>query len=372
MVLHICSITAFNLKMIIDIFEEANPGGNNYFIGYYKNYKKLDDEICKNTNVVIAPYVKDITKVLDMQKYNTIFVHGLWRHHAKIVNHLKGNKKIIWVNWGAEIYSFFQPFKKDLYQPMTKKYFNTQIKRPNINEIYYNLIKRPRKNIQKAFSNIDFFAASAIEEYDLIKNHLQFKFKFSWFCYYPIDIMFDINKPHKTDNDVNILVGNSNAPENNHLDTFELLKGFKIGNRNIIVPLSYGGTESYKSYVVKRGKKLFNKSFQPLQTWIPLEEYNNILLSCNIVIMNHNRQQAFGNILSSLWLGAKVFINPKSVIFTYLKRIGLTIYSTGDLKNKYNLGILQPLTENDKQKNRTIVLSEFGIKNIKNKLKNLL
>jgi hypothetical protein len=43
--------------------------------------------------------------------------------------------------------------------------------------------------------------------------------------------------------------------------------------------------------------------------------------------MNHNTQQAIGNILTCLWLGAKVYMNEKNTAFQYFKRIGLNIYS---------------------------------------------
>ena len=53
------------------------------------------------------------------------------------------------------------------------------------------------------------------------------------------------------------LIGNSGDPTNNHLDVFDFLKKHDIGNRNIYVPLSYGGSKRYREVVKDVGVRTF-------------------------------------------------------------------------------------------------------------------
>jgi hypothetical protein len=79
--------------------------------------------------------------------------------------------------------------------------------------------------------------------------------------------------------------------------------------------------------------------------------------------MNQLRQQAFGNILSSLWLGSKVFLNPQNTIYSYLKSLGIHIYSVEDI-NSNNPEIIQNLEDVKASKNKEILGRFFSLKNI--------
>lgn len=53
-----------------------------------------------------------------------------------------------------------------------------------------------------------------------------------------------------------------------------------------------------------------------------------IIEGCSIVVMNHIRQQALGNIVIALCSGARVFLNPKSPINRAMKRMGIDLATT--------------------------------------------
>ena len=160
-----------------------------------------------------------------------------------------------------------------------------------------------------------------------------------WLTYYPMENL--IGKKllkEKVVNDGNILLGNSGSIMNNHIEAFDILKKEEIGDKKIIVPLSYGDSE-YTKTIIKKGKEIFGDKFIPLTKFIPREEYNKITLSCSIVFMNHYRQQAMGNILTAIWLGSKVYMNNSTTSYKYLSRIGIKINSIQDLqqgKSKIN------------------------------------
>ena len=157
----------------------------------------------------------------------------------------------------------------------------------------------------------------------------------------------------------NILLGNSASATNNHLEAFELLQNLPIQQRKIIVPLSYG-SENYANKIINKGKKLFNFNFSPLVDFMSLHDYNEYLEQCGIVIMNHYRQQAVGNVLSMLWIGAKVFLDERNTLYHYLNRIGVIIFSIQKDLTKNNLEVFTLLSNDEQDINRKILQQEVG------------
>jgi hypothetical protein len=129
----------------------------------------------------------------------------------------------------------------------------------------------------------------------------------------------------------NILVGNSATPSNNHLEIFDCLARLDLSGRRIIVPLSYGDL-AYRDAIVSRGCELFGSAFTPLIDFLPQHEYAAITASCNIVVMNHKRQQALGNIGAGLYQGAHVFLDEACPTVDFLRSRGAFLYTTNQLK----------------------------------------
>ncbi|MEG2341373.1 MAG: TDP-N-acetylfucosamine:lipid II N-acetylfucosaminyltransferase, partial [Odoribacter sp.] len=107
---------------------------------------------------------------------------------------------------------------------------------------------------------------------------------------------------------INILLGNSADPTNNHIEALKSLSKFSKEKINIYVPLSYGGTTEYIKSVIECGRYYFGNQFIPLLDILSYKKYLEFLDSIAIMINNHNRQQALGNIGYLLSTGAKIFI----------------------------------------------------------------
>jgi hypothetical protein len=172
----------------------------------------------------------------------------------------------------------------------------------------------------------------------------------------------------------NILVGNSAAITNNHLDILKLLEKHKISyNSNIIIPLSYAGDNTFKQFLLKKIKKSNQTNIKFLTDFISIDKYCNILNTCQYAIFGHIRQQAMGNIYRCLYQGSKVFLYEESVAYKYLKEQGYVIYAIEDINN-YELNT--PLSENEKHHNRKLYLNEANydthIKNLQKGLYELL
>lgn len=188
--------------------------------------------------------------------------------------------------------------------------------------------------------------------------------------YYPLEYIFKGIENIKV-NGNNILLGNSSSSSNNHLEAFNILKSFNLDDKNIIVPLSYGD-KRYGETITEIGKTLFGKNLQSLFDFMPLDKYTILLSSCNVVVMNHYRQQAVGNIIAMLWMGAKVYLDEQNTFYHYLRRIGIEVFSIkADLKVDNPLALVG-LSDYQIDQNRKILQREIGFSNIKSQLEQRL
>ena len=305
-----------------------------------------------------------------------IVLHGLDYRKSYFIKHLPRKNQVMWILWGFEFYN--NPVimdQKSLLGPLTRKYhiveeqkalsskekenFKERFK-TYYQELFYQIkfgTPTPDKSIKKTIQRVDYCAILYREEYKYIQEELNLKADYVKFSYYPIELMVkDLNVLVKNNN---ILLGNSSSKTNNHLEAFQLLKGLPIGKRKIVTPLSYGD-KLYGEKVIKEGQNLFSDQFHPLVDFLPLHEYNKFLEICGIVIMNHYRQQAVGNVLTMLWMGAKVYLTEKNTLFHYLKRIGIFVFSIEEDLNSGNTEVFELLNLEQQNWNRKIIKAEIG------------
>ena len=64
-----------------------------------------------------------------------------------------------------------------------------------------------------------------------------------------------------------------------------------------------------------------------------IEDYNRQIASCGVVVMNHVRQQAVGNISAALYKGARVFLRRENPLFRFFCDNGATVFPMEQLVN---------------------------------------
>lgn len=311
---------------------------------------------------------------------NLICFHGLSYYSSIVLNNTSSKYKILWFLWGTEIHSnpvFF--LKNQILGPATSKlYFKgsdsslkTIIKNSFRNSFYKlkNRTSSPFKEIAEAIKKTDYCGILYEEEFKLIRETVKINIEQVVFSYYPIEKMVANVNARVTSN--NILLGNSASFTNNHLEVFEMLSEFSLENRKVITPLSYGDN-AYKESIIEKGQQILNKNFTPLTDFMPLHEYNEYLEQCGIVIMNHYRQQAVGNVLTMLWMGAKVYLDERNTLYHYLKRIGVNIYSISKDLNSNNANSLTVLKESQQNHNREVLRNEINQEDLLDKLSSQL
>ena len=177
------------------------------------------------------------------------------------------------------------------------------------------------------------------------------------FFYYPIDEILGPALFKAQTNGQNILIGNSNSLTNNHEYAFRQLAGLDLGARKLIVPLSYNGNPTYRRTVINTGKRLFGDQFMPLTQFMPLAEYNELMQSASVAIYANWRQEAIGNILIALYLGAKVFLAARNPVYAWAQGLGLHVF---ELEKIDQQELDTPLSAQDRLHNRMILAERFN------------
>jgi hypothetical protein len=129
----------------------------------------------------------------------------------------------------------------------------------------------------------------------------------------------------QTCNDEGFFIGNSATTTSNHIEALKLIKKKVPNPTNIYIPISYGDIK-YGNYLKEAAKEVVKTNLIFLEEFIDIRSYNEILLRCGNVIMNHYRQQAMGNIILAIHNGARVFLNKKNPIYSFLKSSGMIIF----------------------------------------------
>lgn len=114
-----------------------------------------------------------------------------------------------------------------------------------------------------------------------------------------------------------ILLGNSATPTNQHWEALLTLKESNFELTSILMPLSYGD-EEYANWISSKAQALFGSVVTCLRDFLPLEEYQQHIGQCGMVVMNHTRQQALGNIYWALNSGNRVLLNPGGLNYQHL------------------------------------------------------
>lgn len=310
----------------------------------------------------VNPYKKkELRQLIDaIGNYSAIVLHGLFYPWCEMVlRNVPDNVKVAWVFWGGEIYG-----RKDLMVSFLSKGSKLLLglhgmKRRKNNDIgHYELP-------MALFQRIDYCLTDVHEDFEFVKAYSGFEAKELWYNYYSVDETLGELRMQSTDGK-NIIVGNSCTIENNLLDGLRAIKGKVDCNSKIFVPLSYG-EPWLRRIVIKVGKCMFGKQFYPLVEFMPRDDYNNIIKSCSVAIMPHYRPQAFGNILTALWLGTRVYMSEKSLLYKFFKRIGAIVFSIEkDLYSTSNL-MLHPLTDEERNVNQEVItgLYDKSVMNVK-------
>lgn len=314
--------------------------------------------------------IDELMSRLQQGKYDVLFLHSLRSMPLNHIPLIPLQVKVVWLAWGFDIYYRVgaRPLVEvpNVYLPETKK-----LMKPTMSEIFTKTGKRLYKMfiqdriMRKAVARVDFFSGVFPEEFDMMRCNSFFRARPIEYRYASpsSNISLDLLNTEEPVMGMNILVGNSGDPSNNHADIFKKMSKVELGDRKIIVPLNYGGTSCYRQRVKELGKHLWGNRFITIESFMPYENYKSFISSCGFRIFGHERQQAIGNIRVAFRSGCKVFLSKSSIIYRHQAALGLKIYTIQD--DIENGGLLTLPTDKETRDNRMIaVIDDLSSKQI--------
>lgn len=276
-----------------------------------------ENELINHSNIKLSgkgklSKVKHYALVIKkMKQADKIILHSLF--DIKIVQILFFSpwllKKCYWVMWGGDLYSY------QLGKRNKSWYKNEFFRRPVIKSMGH-LVTYIKGDVDLARK---WYGAEG--EHHECLMYLSNTYK-----------VLDV--PSIQSDTINIQIGNSADPSNNHFEILDKLLPFKDQNIKMYAPLSYGD-KAHAKKVISKGKELFGDKFIALTGFIPFEEYLQFLGSIDIAIFNHKRQQAMGNTITLLGLGKTVFIRSDTTQWQLFKDKNIEVLNTLNFELNY-------------------------------------
>jgi len=277
-----------------------------------------------------------IMAFVKMHYSNRVILHGLFDIKFAFILFFTPwlLKKCYWVMWGGDLYAY----------------------------------KRERKN--KGWKRKEFFRRPVIKKMGHLVTYIggDVRLARKWYgatgkyhecLMYPSNLYKEYDVTANKSSGINIQVGNSADPSNNHIEVLEMLLPFKDDDIAIYVPLSYGDLKHAKK-VIRQGQKWFGDKFIPLTEYMPFEQYLNLLGSIDIALFNHKRQQAMGNAITLLGLGKTVYLRSDTTQWQLFQQKKIVI---GDIEKLKSLETL------DTEGNKEIIKNQFSEQKLIEQLK---
>tara|TARA_B110001469_G_scaffold118787_1_gene125823 strand:- start:3750 stop:4853 length:1104 start_codon:yes stop_codon:yes gene_type:complete len=258
-----------------------------------------------------------------------VILHGMLASFEPYLDAVPLDLKLAWVVWGFEAYCYKYMSDKGLLELETNAFvfnsFSSRVK-SFIRPMAWHL-RGVFRRFRRVVNRINYVVTHLESEYKLFRDWGLISSNNVWHDA-PVLLMSDLvplSSCHYSGGRLDIQVGNSATPTNNHIDVFRRLATEDLTGRRVLVPLSYGD-DDYRDFVVRRGSEILGDHFSPIVDFMLLEQYLKLFDRCGIVILNNYRQQAVGNVIAALWAGRSLYLGPSTVYQDY-KSKGLPVFS---------------------------------------------
>lgn len=330
-IFHIAPDAGF-IQFVSRVFEDVAPERNNFLIHGVGSVGELRYPPDHRAQIAtLHPDLDGLRRLMPIRDCGMVIAHGMSPYGAAAFLLAPSGAKKVWSGWGYDYYEG-PNFKSDHFlMPETRALCGGL---PRSHGFSFSSMKWC---LWGAIAPVvahrtNYFSAPIPDDFEIFKaNYSAFDGEYTQLNYGDVASSFAIGRVDEAAR--NILIGNSASPTNNHIEIFRQLSELDLVDSKVIVPLTYGD-ENYRKMVIERGGKLFGDKFFPLIKHLELDEYISVIASCNVVIMNHLRQQGLGNIGAALYHGAHVYLDPENPIYRFLTARNGRVHTTGELKSK--------------------------------------
>ena len=368
-IIHIGPDSQF-VQFLSKIFEEVAPGANHYLVTGASAAGDFRYPPCGGGTTVSVQGKQGLASLpLYVRSCDMVIAHGMGPHAAAAFIASPRNAVRVWSGWGYDYYGDDNDSSAGLLKPDTIALMSGEnVIKPNPSPMRKLARQLISLGIQAAARRTDFFSAPIPSDFKIFKQRFEgFLGGYSQLNYG--NVVDTFAQGLALGRGQNILLGNSASETNNHKEIFNILSRHDLKSRKVIVPLSYGSQE-YRSKIIDIGKKLLGDSFVPIVDYMPLNEYSSIVASCNVVIMNHLRQQALGNIGTALYQGAHVYLDSSNPVYQFFMKKNAVVQSTQKLLS--GSLPLNGLNANEVLQNRAVLESFWGQEQVRANVEALL
>lgn len=365
------------IERTLGVYESIFPGCNEILV-FNKDgsFKRLKHDY--NGRVVNIKNLRKVALNYNYSEITHVIVHYMTTDKADFVKMIPQSLHVCWEIYGYDLYEqFLLPLGYEMYYTSPIPYFKHPFVRHYFGAVMdlfltfkgvkYSLKCQRKKLFQYLANRVDSlqycckYDASFVEEVAerSIPSYEVFNYSLS-------EVLGELeDKPFFDGN--NILIGNSASLSNNHLYTLEKIRQIELPvNSKLVLPLSYGGTKEYAQTVIDEYTKVYPDRLEVLVDYMPLHDYNKIFLSLKAIILSAWRQESQGTAIMAFYLGIKVFMSERSPLYKWFKDCGFIVYTIENLNND---SFERPLSEDEKNRNRQIVLRRYNSERIAQTLK---
>jgi len=372
-IIHVLADSVF-MDMAIREFDLMAPDVNEYITLGATPYKYILSKRVKDLCVT------DFQCLVNDQSVRAVIFHSLPPDRYGLLVQIPNHAKVFWLGWGYDYYNVFlnNLNPSGLVLPDSKKMTGFNRIRPAyktarrmIGEVVDRLKKIPKVDPRTALQRIDYFIPVLDVEYDMACTYNPwFRPKYITWNYGTIEDDWAKEGFSAKNSRLNLLVGNSGTPTNNHCEVFNnIYKNIDLSGRSVIVPLACSYNKRYDNNVMRLGNKLFGDSFYPITDFVSRDEYIEILGTCEAMLMNHLRQQGLGNVCIGILMGSNIFLNPRNPLYEWLKKKGIScgnvhavnMSKLSEAQKERNISALREYWGRDAQRFKTRKLIETAL-----------
>lgn len=375
------------IDSFIEGAEKACPGNNTYVYTFSGKPQSINNDIGISKPIGSEGLAELMRSI---HANDRIFIHWFSNELWPYIEMLKPETQVSLMFWGGDLLEQTKeqldfnllPHTRALYDRMNKRsmFYRTFHPGKLLQQLYLYITVDKRWDekrmhdtaIRKAFlKRLNYICHWNQADVDRVVEAYGGNPKLRMF-FYPFG-MEKIQPPKEKQSNYTPLIwlGNSASFTNNHLDAMESIAKFNDKDFRIIVPLSYGH-KKYGQQIAEYGERRFGNKFEAIKDFMPLTTYLKKLEEVDVVLMNHNRLQAGGNVYAFLMMGKKLFLRSSSTFYDYCKANGLHLFAMEDIDKMSYDEFVQPLTLEQQMHNYQRLKEMFSEENYLKYLKDLL
>lgn len=336
-IVHIATPQTFTTSFFC-LVEREFKHAQHFILSHAATNEWPDDLKIKSKNLVGFGWF--LVFVGALYRADKVIIHGLFDRYVIMLLALQPwlLKKSYWMIWGGDLYA---------YESISRNW------KWRLKEFF-------RRPVIKNMGHLVTYVEGDVE---LARNWYGATGEYHECIMYTSNLYREYAIEYKSHEFINIQVGNSADPSNNHLEIFERLAPFRNQDIVIYAPLAYGDRE-YAQLVISAGRERFGSKFKPQVDFMPFDQYLDFLGKIDIAIFNHKRQQAMGNIITLLGLGKKVYMRSDITPWLMFKRKGVKVYECSEIE-------LSLIDERSMRNNQEAIRTNFSEELIVDQLKKI-